>query len=72
MTDSNLVIGEVNAQDDTLIVAKGGRGGSPLNDYQREEGQKFSINLDLKLIADVGLVGYIEDYQGSHSIRNSF
>lgn len=56
-TDSGIVIGEINSQDEKLILAKGGKGGSPLNDYQAQLGQAFSVNLDLKLIADIGLIG---------------
>lgn len=56
-TDSGILIGEVNNEDETLVIAKGGKGGSPLNDYQAQSGQAFSVNLDLKLIADIGLIG---------------
>lgn len=56
-TSSGIVIGEVNAEDEKLVIAKGGKGGSPLNDYQSQPGQAFSLNLDLKLIADIGLIG---------------
>ncbi len=58
VTDSGAVIGEVNEEGEKVVVAKGGRGGSPLNNYQPEKGTSFSVNLDLKLIADVGLIGY--------------
>jgi GTP-binding protein len=63
------VIGEVLASGDELLVAKGGRGGrgnarfaSPTHRAPREwepgeEGQTREIELTLKLIADVGLVG---------------
>jgi GTP-binding protein len=57
MTDSGVVIGEVNNEDEQLIVAKGGRGASSLNNYKAEKGLAFSVNLDLKLIADIGLIG---------------
>jgi GTPase involved in cell partitioning and DNA repair len=57
VTDSGTVIGEVNENEQRLIVARGGQGGSPLNNYQPDKGTAFSVNLDLKLIADVGLIG---------------
>ena len=59
VTDSGAVLGEVNNEMDRIVIARGGKGGSPLNDYTQEKGQTFSVNLDLKLIADVGLIGYV-------------
>jgi GTPase len=62
-------IGEVLADGDSLIVAKAGRGGkgnaffatsthqSPREWQPGEEGQRRTLELELKLIADVGLVG---------------
>jgi GTP-binding protein len=62
-------IGEVLASGDELLVAKGGRGGrgnarfatathqSPREWEPGEEGEAREIELTLKLIADVGLVG---------------
>ncbi len=63
------LIGEILRADDELLVAKGGRGGrgnarfaTPTHQAPREwepgqEGQDRQIELVLKLIADVGLVG---------------
>ncbi|MCA0376385.1 MAG: GTPase ObgE [Gemmatimonadetes bacterium] len=63
------LIGEVIEHDDALLVAKGGRGGkgnaffvtathqSPREWQPGEEGQVRTLELELKLIADVGLVG---------------
>lgn len=64
------VIGEVLDDGDELLVARGGKGGlgnihfkTPSNQAPREstpgtEGENKILWLELKLIADVGLVGY--------------
>jgi len=63
------LIGEVLNHGDTILVAKGGRGGrgnarfatsthqAPREWEPGEEGQERELELTLKLIADVGLVG---------------
>jgi GTPase involved in cell partitioning and DNA repair len=58
LTDSGVVIGEVNTEKDRLVIAVGGKGGSSTNKYVGKTGQSFSVNLDLKLIADIGLIGF--------------
>ena len=67
--DTGQVLGEVLAAGDRLLVARGGRGGrgnarfaTPTHQAPREwepgeEGQERKLELVLKLIADVGLVG---------------
>jgi GTP-binding protein len=67
--DTGRLIGEVLGDGDTLLVAKGGRGGkgnaffatatqqAPRHWQPGEEGEECSLELELKLIADVGLVG---------------
>jgi GTP-binding protein len=67
--DTGEVLGEVLGPGETLLVAKGGRGGrgnarfatsthqSPREWEPGEEGQDRRITLVLKLIADVGLLG---------------
>jgi GTPase len=67
--DSNELLGEVLADGDRVIVARGGRGGkgnsyfvsathqSPREYQPGEDGEARTLELELKLIADVGLVG---------------
>ena len=67
--DSGEFLGEVVADGATLLVARGGRGGrgnavfatathrAPREWEPGEEGQERNLELILKLIADVGLVG---------------
>ncbi len=67
--DTQELIGELLEEGDRLIVAKGGRGGrgnarfatathqAPRRWEPGEEGQERRVELELKLIADVGLVG---------------
>ena len=67
--ETGALIGEVLRDGDTVLVAKGGRGGrgnvrftTATHQAPREwepgaEGQERSVELVLKLIADVGLVG---------------
>ena len=50
-------IGEVNEPGDRVLVAKGGNGGDVTNNFIGQKGHGYSIRLDLKLIADIGLVG---------------
>lgn len=66
---SDLILGEVVEADQELVVAKGGRGGrgnksylsntnrAPRNADPGEAGEERWLWLDLKLLADVGLVG---------------
>lgn len=67
--ESGELLGELVASGDVLLVAKGGRGGrgnarfatpthqSPREWEPGEEGEERSLELVLKLIADVGLLG---------------
>lgn len=67
--DTNELLGEIMQEGDRILVAKGGRGGkgnaffvTPTHQAPREwqpgeEGQIRRLELELKLIADVGLVG---------------
>lgn len=54
--DKNQIIGELNQPGDTCIVAKGGIGGCSGNNFLGRRGEERVITLDLKLIADVGMV----------------
>lgn len=68
-SESREIIGEVLADGETIVIARGGRGGkgntwfatsihrSPREWQPGEEGQTLTLELELKLIADVGLVG---------------
>jgi GTP-binding protein len=67
--ETSELVGEVMEHGDTILVAKGGRGGkgnaffvtathqAPREWQPGEEGQARRLALELKLIADVGLVG---------------
>lgn len=44
------------------VLAKGGVGGSHMTtDYQGQKGSRGVFTLQLKLIADIGMVGYVSD-----------
>ncbi len=67
--DTGEVIGELVHPDDVVVAARGGRGGrgntrfatatnqAPRHSQPGEEGEERRVELELKLIADVGLVG---------------
>ncbi|XP_028985658.1 GTP-binding protein 10 [Betta splendens] len=57
-SDDGRKIGELNAEGDRVMVAKGGSGGSFYSSFQPSKGQAKHIRLDLKLIADMGMVGF--------------
>ncbi|KAF8783193.1 GTP-binding protein 10-like [Argiope bruennichi] len=54
----NCVIGELNRVGEKLLLARGGCGGGPQNGFIGQKGQHVPLTLDLKLLADVGFVGY--------------
>ncbi|XP_018574706.1 GTP-binding protein 10 homolog isoform X2 [Anoplophora glabripennis] len=58
ITDFGKKIGELNEEGEELVIAKGGTGGHPKNGFLGTKGQAYPIKLDLKLIADIGLVGF--------------
>ena len=51
------ISGEINTPEDRVLMARGGTGGCQENDFQGTKGAPVSVRLDLKLIADIGLVG---------------
>uniref|UniRef100_V9KYH1 GTP-binding protein 10 n=1 Tax=Callorhinchus milii TaxID=7868 RepID=V9KYH1_CALMI len=57
-TDKGKVIGHLNKVDDRIRLTAGGHGGSFTTNFLPSKGQAKIVRLDLKLIADVGLVGF--------------
>ena len=67
--DTGLIVCDLKKKDDSFIVAKGGRGGrgntafktqtNTAPDYSEkgEEGEKKNLKVEVKMLADVGLVG---------------
>lgn len=67
---TRLLIGEITEHGQTLVIAKGGRGGlgnsnfahstnqTPTYAQPGEAGQEIVVEIELKLMADVGLVGF--------------
>jgi len=51
-------IGEIVSSKSKLRIARGGTGGSFKSRFIPSKGQSLSVSLDLKLIADVGFVGF--------------
>lgn len=58
LNDFGQVLGELDTDGKSVVVAYGGAGGSPLMQYSGQRPEPVSVKLDLKLIADVGLVGF--------------
>jgi len=47
----------LNDDGDEVVVARGGVPGGPDTEYRGIKGESLNVTLDLKLIADIGLVG---------------
>ncbi|XP_013184348.2 GTP-binding protein 10 homolog [Amyelois transitella] len=52
------VLGSIDSEEETVILARGGPGGTKENNFLGHFGQIHHVRLDLKLIADIGLVGF--------------
>ncbi|MBO6575578.1 MAG: GTPase ObgE [Rhodothermales bacterium] len=69
-TDTDEYLGEITNEGDELVLVKGGRGGkgntffksatnqAPRHSQPGEPGEERNVTLELKLMADVGLVGF--------------
>ncbi|XP_046993741.1 GTP-binding protein 10 homolog [Schistocerca americana] len=51
-------LGQLDNDGEKLLLARGGAGGAPHSQFLGRSGQVHSVTLDLKIIADVGLVGF--------------
>ncbi len=49
--------GEINAAGERLLVANGGAGGNHYNGFCGQKDLTKRLTIDLKTIADIGLVG---------------
>lgn len=56
--DAGKVLYELNDHATKVIVARGGEGGGPANGFAGGPGDKRYLRINLKLLADVGLVGF--------------
>lgn len=68
--DTGEIVADITEEGQELVIAKGGRGGkgnwvfrSPTNQAPRvctpgEPGEEYHLELELKLLADIGLVGF--------------
>lgn len=68
--DTNLIVGDITKHNEEVVVCKGGRGGkgnaafksnknkAPQVSEKGLSGEERTIKLELKLLADVGLVGF--------------
>lgn len=68
--DTGEILGDLTGDGETLLVAKGGRGGrgnarfvsstnqAPKNAEPGGEGKERTLHLELKLLADVGIIGF--------------
>ncbi len=67
--DTNLIIADLSSKDASVVIAEGGRGGrgntafktqtntAPNYSEKGEEGEKKNLKVEVKMLADVGLVG---------------
>lgn len=57
-TETGKKLYELNEEGAKCVAAYGGSGGCSGNNFIGKKGQDWTVTLDLKLIADVGLVGF--------------
>ncbi|CAL4185573.1 unnamed protein product [Meganyctiphanes norvegica] len=57
-SDNNKNLGDLNVVGKRVMVSQGGTGGNSRNKFIGQKGQNRNINLILRLIADIGLVGF--------------
>ncbi|GAB1601170.1 GTP-binding protein 10-like [Argonauta hians] len=57
-SDHGRVIGELNQEGEQILAATGGDGGNINNKFLGQKGERRSLKLVLKQIADVGFVGF--------------
>lgn len=50
-------LADLNENGKKFVVSRGGSGGGPDNGYSSKKVEPRSLRIDLKLLADVGLVG---------------
>ncbi|XP_002737247.1 GTP-binding protein 10-like [Saccoglossus kowalevskii] len=58
VSDDGQVIADLDQPGKQVVVAKGGKGGCAATEWNGQKGERKSVKLDLKLIADIGLVGF--------------
>lgn len=57
-TDDGQILAELDEVGSRVLVARGGRGGSPATEnWCGEKGERLMIRLEMRLIADLALVG---------------
>jgi len=57
-TDEGKLLGDLLKKGDTVTAVKGGVGGCEGTNFLGSPGEKLSVRLDLKLLGDVGFVGF--------------
>ncbi|CAH1404335.1 unnamed protein product [Nezara viridula] len=58
LNESGKKLGEIDKEGEKVLIARGGVGGCKDNGFCGMKGESGNVTFDLKLIADVGLVGF--------------
>lgn len=58
LTESGKKLGEIDKEGEKVLIARGGVGGCKDNGFCGMKAESGNVTFDLKLIADVGLVGF--------------